>query len=254
MSEEKKAFDENVEADFLRELAGQNTFEGMTQGDFPVPFLKILTVNSPETTKGSESYIKGAEPGMFLNTSSKKLFQELNVIPVKYESVWLEWAPERGGFRGRHVPGSIPVIGEPYTGMKTKEGNDVTDAMVYYVLNVDDMDAGVSVLTLQSSALRHGKAWNQKIRDLKTPSGAPAKFFAGVWNLKLGFNENDKGAWWTLGTGKVTLISFVRYITREDFENFVGPSRTLLDTQRPMLQIEYLREEKNESSGNDVTF
>lgn len=253
MSEEKKTMDPNLEGDFLSALAGKG-FEGMTAGDFPVPFWKILTNGSPEALKGGQDYIKGAEPGMFLNTASKKLAQSLQVIPVKYESVWLEWAPGRGGFLGRHLPGSITVIGDPYTGMKTKEGNEVTDAMVFYILDVENMSSGLAVLSLQSSGIRHGKAWNQKIRDLKTPSGAQAPFFGGVWKLELALNENDKGAWWTLGKGKETTISFVRYIERADYENFVGPSRTLLDTQRPMLQIEYLRDDKNEANTDDVQF
>lgn len=244
---------------FLNELAGQG-FEGMTAGDFPVPFIKILTNGCPEVTKGREAFIPEAEPGMFMNTATRELYKELDVIPVKYEPMWTEWKPNRGDFVARHVPHSVPVIGDPYTGMKTADGNDVVDNMVFYVLIVGQLKKGIHVLSLRGSGIKHGKNWNRMIADLCLPLdpakpespenayglkavGKPCPFFGGVWKLTLHFNENKEGAWWTLGVGKETKIAFVRYISREDYEEYVGKERKTFLTMKPQLAIESLREE-----------
>lgn len=252
---------------FLDEMAGQG-FEGMTAGDFPVPFIKLLTNGCPETMEGGKSYIEGAKPGMFLNTSTRELYKTLDVIPVKYEPMWTEWKPNRGDFVARHAPNSIPVIGDPYTGMKTKEGNDVVDNMVYYVLIAGQLKKGLHVISLRGSGIRHGKNWNRMIADLclpKDPSkpesasnpygtkatGKPCPFFGGVWRLSLHFNENSEGAWWTLGVGKDTKIEFVRYISKEDYDEYVGKERKALDNKQPMLAIESLKDDSEDL--RDVT-
>lgn len=244
---------------FLNELAGQG-FEGMTAGDFPIPFIKLLTNGCPEVTKGREAFIEGAEAGMFMNTATRELYKELDVIPVKYEPMWTEWKPNRGAFVARHEPNSIPVIGDPFTGMKTKDGNDVVDNMVFYVLIVGQLKKGLHVLSLRGSGIRHGKNWNRMIADLCLPldpskpasatneygtkaKGKPCPFFGGVWKLTLHFNENSDGAWWTLGVGKDTKIAFVRYISKEDYEEYVGKERKTLAAQKPQLAIESLRDE-----------
>jgi len=247
---------------FLSDLAGQG-FEGMTAGDFPVPYIKILTNGCPETTKGREAYIEGAENGMFLNTATRELYKELDVIPIKYESMWTEWKPDRGPFVARHAPNSIPVIGDPYTGMKTKDGNEVVDNMVFYVLIVGQLHKGIHVLSLRGSGIKHGKNWNRMIADLRLPAdpskpesannlyglkatGVAAPFFGGVWKLTLHFNENKDGAWWTLGVGKETRIKFVRYISKADYDEYVGKERKALASQKPQLAIEGLRDEGGE--------
>lgn len=248
---------------FMNELAGQG-FEGMTAGDFPVPFIKILTNGCPEVTEGREAYMEGAKPGMFLNTATKELYKELQVIPVKYEPMWTEWKPNRGAFVARHAPNSIPVIGDPFTGMTTKDGNEVVDNMVYYVLIVGQLKKGLHVLSLRGSGIRHGKNWNRMIADLCLPldpskpegptnlygkqaTGKPCPFFGGVWKLTLHFNENDDGVWWTLGVKKDTKgVEFVRYISKEDYDEYVGKERKALASSMPQLAIEGLKDDSPE--------
>lgn len=240
---------------FMQDLAGQG-FDGMTAGDFPVPFIKILTNGSPETIEGKSVYMEGAKPGMFLNTATRKLYKTLEVIPLKYEMIWTEWKPRDagGGFQGRHTPFAVPVIGDPYSGMKTKEGNDIVDHYMFYCLVIGELSKGPVILSLKGAGVKHAKNWNQKIRDLTIPdcvdeagNPLPAPFFAGVWELSLHFNENDKGSWWSLGQGKETSgIKFVRYINQNDYEAYVGKERKRIDTQKPMLSIEDLRQSSDE--------
>ena len=55
----------NFEAD-----AGQGL--NMTQDDLALPFLKVLGQLSPECNKRDAKHVKGAEPGMIINTVTTK--------------------------------------------------------------------------------------------------------------------------------------------------------------------------------------
>jgi len=248
----------NEQLAFMQDLAGQG-FDGMTAGDFPVPFIKILTNGSPETIEGKAVFMPDAKPGMFLNTATRKLYKTLEVIPLKYEMIWTEWKPrtDGGGFMGRHVPFAVPVIGDPFSGMKTKEGNEIVDHYMFYCLVVGELQKGPVILSLKGSGVKHAKNWNQKIRDLTVTvpdkdnpgktKDVSAPFYGGVWKLTLHFNENDKGSWWSLGAGKETKgIEFVRYINQSDYEEFVGKESKRIDSQKPMLAIEDLRQSSDE--------
>jgi hypothetical protein len=217
-----------AEADFLEEIAGQG-FEGMGPGDYAVPFLKIITNGCPECTKGKDGYIDGLEPGVFMNTLTKHIYgPEINLIALKYEPVWLAWAPNRGGLRGRYDPGSIEVTGNPYDGMKDKDGNTVSDTMVFYCLIEGHLEDGPIVFSLSASGLRHAKNWNSMILLRKTKSGKRAAYFSAVWNLRLELNSNDQGVWYQIGNKKTTNVKWVRDITLEELKEVIQPTRQLL--------------------------
>ena len=70
--------------------------ENMDHDDLALPFLKLLQNSSDETKKKNVSYVDGAEPGMFYNTATKKLYdgaKGIEVIPCYYKLTFPEWAP-----------------------------------------------------------------------------------------------------------------------------------------------------------------
>jgi hypothetical protein len=229
MSEnEKKAAE--ATASFLDQMSGQG-FDGMSGNDFAIPFLKILQMNNPECIDGDPAYVTGAKAGMFMNTLTKRLYGgEISLIPIKYEALWLQWAPNRGGLRGRCAPGSIDVKGDPFTGLTDKDGNDVVENMVFYVLVADHLEDGPLVFPLSSTGLKHGKNWNTQISLRRLPSGNRAPYFSSVWKLKLVLNSNDDGKWYQIGTKSNTNVEWVRFITEDDFNQVVGPNKKLLDS------------------------
>ena len=228
--------------DFLDEVAGQG-FEGMGAGDFAIPFLKILQVGSPECLEGDPAHVPGAKAGVFLNTLTRRIYgAEINLIPIKYESVWLAWAPDRGGLRGRFEPESIEVEGNPFDGMSAVidgEKCDIVENMMFYCLVADHIEDGPIVFPLSSTGLKHGKNWNAQILLTRTPEyvddngvkhgGNRAAYFAAVWKLKLALNKNDAGSWYQIGT-KTTNVERVRFVTREELSGIILPNRKLLDT------------------------
>jgi hypothetical protein len=70
-------------------------FDGMTQEDYALPFLRLLTSTSPEVGE-----VDGALPGMILNSVTGELFDGKNgiaVVPCAYVRQYIEWTPRGQG-------------------------------------------------------------------------------------------------------------------------------------------------------------
>jgi len=226
MSEEKKA------QGFMDAIAGQG-IEDVGINDMSIPFLKILQKGNPECEDGNPARVPTAAAGMFMNTLTKQLYgKEIGLIPVKYEPVWLCWAPNRGGFKGRHKPGSIEVFGSAFDegGMKDKDGNEVVENNVFYCLIEGHFEDGPIVLSLSSTGSKHAKNWNSMILMTKLDSGKRAPYFSSVWKLILTYNTNASGTWYQLGTKNTTSIERERFITEQEYIDIVAPARLMLDS------------------------
>ena len=80
-------------------------FQTMSQDDLALPFLKVLGQLSPEVNTRHAKYLKGAEPGMILNTVTNELHdgtKGINVIPCFYKREYVEWK-DRGESMGAPV-------------------------------------------------------------------------------------------------------------------------------------------------------
>jgi hypothetical protein len=70
-------------------------FDGMTQEDYALPFLRLLTSTSPEVGE-----VDGALPGMMLNSVTGELFdgkKGIAVVPCAYVRQYIEWMPRGQG-------------------------------------------------------------------------------------------------------------------------------------------------------------
>ena len=80
-------------------------FQTMSQEDLALPFLKVLGQLSPEVNTRHAKHIKGAEPGMILNTVTNELHdgaKGIQVIPCFYKREYVEWK-DRGESMGAPV-------------------------------------------------------------------------------------------------------------------------------------------------------
>ncbi len=66
-------------ATMLAEMSsGQDTgFEGTSSRDYAIPFISLLQSLSPQVDKDDAKYVEGAEVGMFYNSASGELLEEL---------------------------------------------------------------------------------------------------------------------------------------------------------------------------------
>jgi hypothetical protein len=222
-NKEKEMEEAKNEVGFLDVMSGDGTHDIKTAA----PMLKILHFISPEVLPG-DAHVKDAVAGAFFNTATKRVYgNTIEVVPVKAVPVWLEYVPKDkgGGFRGRHAVGSVPVIGDLYTGAYTKGGNEVVEALEFYCLVTDEMDQGLVLLSLTGSSIKHGKTWGTRIATVKLPSGKVQPFYGSKWKLTTALNQNAQGQqWYTLGQGKGTNAVRTAFINAEEYTQYVQPA------------------------------
>ena len=74
-------------SDALFEADAKLGFENVDQESLALPILKLLQNGSGEAQKRNPNYVEGAEPGMFFNTVTRKLYdgeKGIQVIPCHY--------------------------------------------------------------------------------------------------------------------------------------------------------------------------
>ena len=143
-------------------------FENVRQESLALPILKLLQNGSGEAQKRNQNYVEGAEPGMFLNTVTKKLYdgdKGINVIPCYHKTEYQEWA-EFGTGSGR--PENIYPADSDILSKTTKDGARDRLPNGNYILNVhqnfvlivgDDGHAESALISMSASQGKVAKKW-----------------------------------------------------------------------------------------------
>jgi len=210
-------------------------FEEISTATMAIPFVRILQSLSPQLKKQKPEYIAEAEEGMFFNTVTKQLYKNsIKVIVLKFERVFIEWQPERGGFVTYHSPENAErlAVDKTFGKWKTEGGNSLQENYAYFCLVVGKEEEGVVVLSLASTFIKIAKEWNRLMTTHIMDNGERALPYYVVWKLKTEYTENDKGNWYTF---KVLMDS---YINQKQHGVIVPERKALPSRQMDYAQIE----------------
>ena len=239
---------EIASTDFLNEFSGHG-LENMTRDVFQIPFLKILQALSPQCQRGSKDYVEGAQPGLFYNTVTKKIYGEkIQLIPLHFQKTWVEWKPDRAGFVRKHKPDSIDVDQSNFSKWLAGNGNIISETYEFYCLIADNLDEGIVQFNLASTDCKHAKNWNSQLASTKLQNEKPAPIFSHVWEFSTVPVSNAQGTWYGLGD-RGTAVSKIRFITANEFTQHIKPFRemaleTVKNSFNPPAQTQNLIEEK----------
>src|SRR5579864_7520885 len=115
--------------------------ENVRAKDILIPRLTILQGLSPQINKKKAEYIEGAEVGDFCNVATGDIYkEEVTVIPVYFQTAYIEWIKNRGGIAANH--GDDPSILEKCTRSEKNEmflpnGNNIQENAQWYCLLQD---------------------------------------------------------------------------------------------------------------------
>jgi len=196
-------------------------FEGIRQ----VSFLSISQGLSDVVTLGE------ATPGRFILSSTKEdLGKVVNVIVIGFKTMWTE-KDARGRSVRRVLPNSIPVNGDTFTGMTdATTGAKIEETLVFFCL-LPDRGYEPVILTGGAGQMRYMRRWANMMRNLRTPSGAKAKPWAGIWELTIGADQNkNQQNYFSLKGG----IKFVDFISAEAYQKYI-PEASGIDFTRIVL-------------------
>jgi hypothetical protein len=186
------------------EQDANNGFEGMSQEDFALPFLRLLTNTSPEVGE-----VDGAMPGMIMNSVTNQLFdgkKGITVVPVAYIRQYIEWAP-RGSGSGAPLaiyPATSDILTKTHREPGDNKdyldnGNYIENTANHYVmvLNEDGIPEP-ALIVMKSTQLKKSRKWNSMLMSTKL-MGKNGPFtppmYSHVYRLTSQAESNDKGKW-----------------------------------------------------------
>ena len=197
-------------------------FENVKTSSLALPILKLLQNGSGEAQKRNENYVEGAEPGMLLNTVTKKMYDGANgvlVIPCHYRLEYQEWA-DFGTGSGR--PENIFQDGSDILEQTTQDGGGkdrlenghyILTVGQHYVLVVGKDGAEQALISMSSSQGKISRKWNSMMMSISLdgkngPYTPPS--FSHAYKLSTVLNSGKGNQWYgynVVKNGPVTDVS-----------------------------------------------
>ena len=162
MSSEKQVTTKktNLPSAGLFEADAQAGFENVKTESLAPPILKLLQNGSAEAQKRNQNYVEGAEPGMFLNTVTKELYDAdkgIEVIPCYYRLEYQEWADYgTGSGRPENIyPDSSDILDKTTKGPDGKDrlqnGNYILTVGQHFVIIKGEKGSSTAMISMSSS-------------------------------------------------------------------------------------------------------
>ena len=161
------------------EDAGQG-FENQDMSDRKLPIIELLQSNSPEVADS-----KGKVwAGMFRNTVTGEIYEEVCFTPAITDHCWTEWIPrdDGGGFKGRHrkdakivaeavarnegrAIGKLKVPQKPDEKGKPQPDHELVESFeIYAILYSKEGEVlGFAMIPFTSTKIKVYRAWNSAI-------------------------------------------------------------------------------------------
>jgi hypothetical protein len=244
---------DSEELGFLEEHSG----EGMEGIQSTIPFLKQLAGDSPELVEGSSKYLPNAKAGDFVYAPTNQVLgKKINVIPVKFLPVWQKWTPgdEKGSnkeFRGRFIPNSIPIVGDPFKDARTADACVIKNAYEIYALLADYLELGLVCISLSPAKIKDGNAFGSLVLTKKLASGKPIPVWGAVWQVTSVYQESKdaaKKSYWTICKAKepATLPAYQRFVTKDEYEQHI---KGAVDLMQVFVEDLAVHGQSNQASG-----
>ena len=189
----------------LFEVDANKGSQNIAQDDLALPFLKVLSHLSPEINTQHAKYIKGAQPGMIVNTVTNELKdgkEGIDILPVFYKRQYLEWQ-ERGAGTGApvHIYEASDKLPKTTRGKDNKDrlanGNYLETTASHFVILLGKSPT-TALISMKATQLKISRKWNSLMMGIKM-QGKNGLFtpptYSHIYNLKAVQMSNDKGTW-----------------------------------------------------------
>jgi hypothetical protein len=189
-------------------------FEDVTQADLALPLFRILQKLSKELDQSEPDYIEAAREGWWLDTTTKKLYVSLLVVPCKFVTHWIEWKTRKAG--GGLVQNWGADNSRMYVSTRddsgrliTPEGTELIETPTWFCYVLAGFDAiekkmtaigNPGLFTFPLTQQKVSKQWLTSARALKefSPDGRHAytpALYSMVYKIGAMPTKNDSGSW-----------------------------------------------------------
>ena len=189
-------------------------FENVKRTSLALPILKLLQNGSGEAQKRNQNYVEGAEPGMFLNTVTKKTYEGatgIEVIPCHYKLEYQEWADfGTGSGRPENIySADSDILSKTKNEMgkdRLDNGNYILTVGQHYVLIIDGNSTENALISMSSSQGKISRKWNSMMMSI-TLDGKNGPYtppsFSHKYRLTSVLNSGKGNQWYGYNVTKV---------------------------------------------------
>ena len=202
-------------SDALFEADAKLGFENIDQESLALPILKLLQNGSGEAQKRNANYVEGAEPGMFFNTVTRKLYdgdKGIQVIPCHYRLEYQEWADfGTGSGRPENIyPASSDILSKTTKDAMGKDrlpnGNYIQKTSQHFVIITDGSSAETALISMYSSQSKVSRKWNSMMMSI-TKNGKDGPYtpppFSHYYKISSVENTGKGNQWYGYNIVKV---------------------------------------------------
>ena len=217
---------ENLPSASLFEADAQAGFENVKTESLAPPILKLLQNGSSEAQKRNQNYIEGAEPGMFLNTVTKQLYdgdKGIQVIPCHYKLEYQEWADYgTGSGRPENIyPDTSDVLDKTTKGPDGKDrlqnGNYILTVGQHFVIILGTKSSETAMISMSSSQGKVSRKWNSMMKSI-TLDGEQGPYtppsFSHMYKLSSVLNTGKGNQWYGYNVEKVGMLEDAKMYER----------------------------------------
>jgi len=189
-------------------------FENVKTTSLALPILKLLQNGSGEAQKRNQNYVEGAEPGMFLNTVTKKTYEGatgIEVIPCHYKLEYQEWADfGTGSGRPENIyDADSDILSKTKNEMgkdRLDNGNYILTVGQHFVLILDGNSTENALISMSSSQGKISRKWNSMMMSI-TLDGKNGPYtppsFSHKYRLTSVLNSGNGNQWYGYNVTKV---------------------------------------------------
>lgn len=202
-------------------------FEDINSSTVSVPFIKVAQQLSPQLGPNKPEYIKDLKLGdLFNSISGKNYGTSVNIVIGKFERIYIEWKPNRGGFVSYHTPENALNIATDTTFGRWKHGeNDLSENYVYYIMIEGAEEEGVLILSLSSTQIKKAKALNRRLTSTIMDNGQKALPYYLKWKLSSIEEHKDSHSWFGV------IFEYEGYVNETQY-NLIREERKTLSSDR----------------------
>ena len=206
-------------SDALFEADAKLGFENVDQESLALTILKLLQNGSGEAQKRNPNYVEGAEPGMFFNTVTRKLYdgeKGIQVIPCHYRLEYQEWADfGTGSGRPENIyPASSDILSKTTKDAMGKDrlpnGNYIQKTSQHFVIITDGKSAETALISMYSSQAKVSRKWNSMMMSI-TKNGKDGPYtpppFSHYYKISSVENTGKGNQWYGYNIVKVGEVS-----------------------------------------------
>jgi len=206
-------------SDALFEADARKGFENVDSESVALPILKLLQNGSAEAQRKHANYVEGADPGMFFNTVTRKIYdgeKGIQVIPCHYRLEYQEWADfGTGSGRPENIyPGDSDILSKTTKDAMGKDrlpnGNYIQKTAQHFVIISDGKSAETALISMYSSQAKISRKWNSMMMSI-TIDGKDGPFtpppFSHIYKLSSVKNTGKGNEWYGYSVTKVGEIT-----------------------------------------------